>query len=171
MVEDIQDLLSKGKSTAGATPYKDVKTRIVEIYGQRPEDVYKVAKDLMLTGKPSQLARKLIQVVCPKHADMVGCCSEAMISGMWREKLPPLVRAGVADMSLGGGNLNSTLNTADSIYASSGEQAVVAIQLTAAAAAAAGGTSDEVAAYKRQQQQKNGGGSQQKKQLSGAEGR
>ena len=48
-----------------------------------------------MTGKPSQFAKRLINEICPKHPTLVGCCAADMISGMWKEQLPPLVRAAV----------------------------------------------------------------------------
>lgn len=58
VVEDLQDLFSKGKTAAGATAYYDTKQRVIELYGERPEDRWKAAKGMMLLDKkPSQLAR------------------------------------------------------------------------------------------------------------------
>ena len=88
VAEDMQDLLSEGKTAAGATAYKKLKTRILGVHGPRKEEIYKKAKGLMLTGKPSQLCRKLISTLCPKHPDLTNCCVEPVISGMWREQLP-----------------------------------------------------------------------------------
>merc|ERR1712219_14038 len=55
VVMELKDLLRKDKSQAGATPYKDLKDRIVETFGTKPEDAYQEAKDFLLNGKPSQL--------------------------------------------------------------------------------------------------------------------
>ena len=144
VIEDIQDILSRGKAAAGATAYKDAKSRILQLYGVRKEDRYKKAKGLMLTGKPSQLCRQLINELCPSHPTLEGCCAEATISGMWREQLPTAVRVKVADCELGGGNLQATLEIADNAHAT--------LQAGAGqgAAVAAVAADDEVAAFSRQ---------------------
>ena len=171
VIEDLEDLLVRGKVAAGNTAYFDVKTRILEIWGPRPEDVYKVAKSLVMTGKPSQLAKKLINTICPKHPTLVDCCSEPMISGMWRDKLPDVVRTAVANHSLAGGSLETTLRFADGIYASSLKPtgAIAAVK-PAAGGAPAGIDEEELAAFrkfqkgqkkKQQKQTTKGAGSQQ----------
>ena len=150
VVEELQDILAKGKTAAGATAYYDVKVRLIELYGQTPEDVYREAKGLELTGRPSQLATKLINKLCSKHPTLEDCCVEGVISGMWREKLPDVVRANVAHLSLGGGNLRNTLEVADRVYLS---------QLGGASAnvAAVNKSDDEVAAFKARKASGGGG--------------
>ena len=143
VVEDLQDIFSKGKVQAGATAYIDAKTRILELYAPRAEDKWKKAKDmLLLDEKPSQLCRKLIQVLCPKHPTMVDCCAEPIISGMWRDQLPPLVKAAVANLTLGNGKLDDTLRVADTAHAA-----------TKSGAAVAAVEEEEIAAFRRQQPQ------------------
>ena len=38
IVNELKDLLRKDQSDAGATPYKDLKDRILETFGTKPED-------------------------------------------------------------------------------------------------------------------------------------
>ena len=64
VVEDLEDIFSKGQTAAGATAYIDAKTRVLELYGPKPNDKYKMAKELVMTGKPSQYCRQLIQILC-----------------------------------------------------------------------------------------------------------
>ena len=127
VVEDIQDILSRAKTEAGVTAYFDAKFRILEIYAPRAEDKWKEAKEMVMTGRPSQLLKKLISHICPKHPKMEGCCAEDIISGIWREKLPPVVRARIADLSIGGGGLETICRVADACHASTqGVNAAVA---------------------------------------------
>ena len=139
VLEDIEDILRKGKATAGATAYKVAKDRILELYGPRPEEVYKKAKDLQMTSKPSHLCMQLINILCPEHPDLLNCCCEKVISGMWREQLPPVVKSAVANMQLGNGNLMDTLKHADAVFAANqGAAGVAAVEQQ----------QDEVAAFK-----------------------
>ena len=43
------------------------------------------------------------------------CCSEKIISSMWRKQLPDHVKAAVAGCRLGGGHLETTLRLADAV--------------------------------------------------------
>ena len=113
---ELKDLLRKDESEAGATPYKTLKVRILETFGPRPEDRYRKAKELVLTGRPSQLCKQLIDILCEK--DLTGCCCEGIISGMWRDQLPREVRAAVANLSIAKTHLEATLRHADAVYAS-----------------------------------------------------
>ena len=153
VVEDLEDIFSKGKTAAGATAYIDAKLRILHLYAPKPQDKWKIAKELMLTDKPSQLARKLIQALCPKHPTLEDCCVEPVISGMWRDQLPAMVKAAVANMSLAGGSMETTLNHADEVYASmkSGGAAVSAV------------AEEEVAAVKQSRTKQKGKPPQKKK--------
>ena len=103
----------KGKIAAGATAHFDAKKRILQLYGPKATDRYKQAMVLVMTDKPSQHCRKLINILCPKHPILVDFCAEPMISGMWREQLPALVRAVVANHELGDRKLQDTMDIAD----------------------------------------------------------
>ena len=114
-----------------------------------------------MTGQPSQFCRRLIQQLCPKHPDLVDCCVEPVISGMWREQLPSVVKAAVANHELCDGNLADTLKLADNVWASQ--------QVQGAVAAVGPAEAEEVAAFRRpqqQQQQRTGGQSQQGRRQS-----
>ena len=88
VIAELKDLLRKDKSEAGATPYKDIKDQILDTFGTKPEDAYTEAKDFLLHGKPSQLAKKIINKICEKHPNLEGCCSAGVITGMWRHTEP-----------------------------------------------------------------------------------
>ena len=87
IVSEIKDLLRKNQASAGETPYKDIKDSLLETFGQKRADAFAQADALVMTGKPSQLLHKLINILCKHHPDLVGCCAEGTITGMWRKKL------------------------------------------------------------------------------------
>ena len=159
VVEEVKDLLRKDQASAGASCYKDLKERILKLYGKKPEDRYQLAKALTMTGKPSQLAKALINTVCPAHPYLNGCCAEGQISGMWRDQLPDQVRIRVANHRLGGGQeiMENTLDLADSTFASLNSHrqvsAVARADLDTSADAPAL-QSGQVAALRREQQKK-----------------
>ena len=117
IIEEVKDLLSKGKASAGATPYKDIKDRLLEAYGPKPADAYRQAKKLQRSGKPSQFAKQLINILCPDHPNL-DCCLEGTVTALWQDKLPDPVLHQVASHRLGGGaaNMKATLALADAIY-------------------------------------------------------
>ena len=117
IIEEIKDLLSKGKASAGATPYKDIKLRLLEAYGPKPADAFRQAKKLQRSGKPSQFAKQLINILCPDHPDL-DCCLEGTVTALWQDQLPDPVLHQVASHRLGGGaaNMKATLTLADAIY-------------------------------------------------------
>ena len=100
VIDEVKDLLRKTKAQAGATPYKDLKDRVLETFALDPEDTYSKAKGMLMTGKPSQLLQSLINTLCITHPDLTACCSGGIISGMLREKLPSEVRQAVAGKSI-----------------------------------------------------------------------
>ena len=127
VVAEVKDLLRKSKAAAGATAYKDVKDRVMGAFGSKPEDDYAEAEALVLTGKPSQLLHKLINIVCKKHPFLENCCAAGQISGMWRNKLPTEVKRSIAGKSIiGEANMKDTCNTADSVHATLRSTAVSA---------------------------------------------
>ncbi len=116
IVNEMKDVLNKKKTDAGAaTIYKTMKARLTQQFGPRPADRFYQAENLPRTGKPSQHAKALINILCPKHPE-VDCCLEGTISGLWRKQLPEPVKFAVAGHELGGGKLEVTLQIADAAY-------------------------------------------------------
>ena len=63
VMPEIKDLLRKTETTAGDTPYKNLKERILAYFGPNDEDLYIKASQMTMTGKPSQMAKKLIDLL------------------------------------------------------------------------------------------------------------
>ena len=133
IVSEVKDLLRKNKASAGATPYKDLKDRILDTFGKKVEDAYAEAEALVLTGKPSQLLNTIINKICTSHPNLEGCCTAGVISGMWRKKLPTEVQQRIAGRSMQGKDaLRDIMQTADAVHATLAGATPVAA-LTAAA--------------------------------------
>ena len=78
--------------------------------------MYDRAAALTLVGKPSQLAMKIIGLLCENDPPLTGCCCHKTVSGLWRKQLPPAVKAAVASSKLNGSDLEQTLHIADDVY-------------------------------------------------------
>ena len=114
--EEVMEILSKPKSKAGDQPYFTLKTRLLELYGPKETEVYDRAVALTLTGKPSQLAVKIIGLLCENEPPLTGCCCHRTISGLWRKQLPPAVKAAVASSKFNASNLQQILRLADDVF-------------------------------------------------------
>ena len=66
--ETIKDLLIKEESEA-ATIYKECKERILKIFGPKPEQDVTLAMGLVMTGLPSQAAKRVKELVCKRNFD------------------------------------------------------------------------------------------------------
>ena len=156
VVAEVKDLLRKNKATAGATPYKDLKDRILETFAAKPEEVFDKLEAMIMTGKPSQLLNQMINTACPSHPYLENCCAAGMVSGMWRRKLPTEVRKQIAGMSIVGKDImRSTLTTADAVFTTG--QAIAAVSAAAldTSADAPALQQPQVAAYGRRNQNQN----------------
>ena len=75
-----------------------------------------MASQLILTTTPSALMKKMVDIVCPEHPKLQGCCSAALITGMWKQKLPKEVRSAIAGQSVKNGNFDNLLKLADAVH-------------------------------------------------------
>ena len=114
---EVKDLLIKKKSEVGTDIYKQLKLRLLHLFGPKTEDAFEEACSLVLTGKPSALAKRLIVLLCECKKPLDGCCCAKVVEALWKRQLPAIVRAGVAGRSLGK-ELEKVLDKADDIYAS-----------------------------------------------------
>ena len=148
--QELRDLLCKPRATILTTAYIDLKTRLIQMYGRKPGHGFREARKMVLVGKPSQLAKKLINTLCPSHPTLENCCSAGTVSELWRDQLPPEVRNAVANHSLEGGKLEDTLTLADSVFDSS----MGNVKKVAAVAIDDPPTEEEIAAIRKARQAK-----------------
>ena len=114
--EEVKGLLSLGKTAAGNEIYFKIKKELVELFGRKPEDAYTRAKNRVLSGKPSQLGKALINDLCKKDKKLDGCCCGDIIWGMFREKLPIVVRNHIAEMSFNKDTYKAIFTKADQVW-------------------------------------------------------
>lgn len=153
---EIKGLLRLNKDQAGTQPYKDAKDRLMQLFGPDESDAYEKATQLVLVGKPSQLAKKLADLLCKCQPPLkAGCCAAPSVIGMWKAKLPAQVKAAIAGKTLMGDQFEPTLKLADDVWKS-----VCAKPVSAITDGASGGSAadpDQLAAFN-----KRGGGKQNK---------
>ena len=116
--KEVKDLLMKSKAAAGTNIYKQLKTRLLEHFGPRVEDAFEEAAALVLVGKPSALAQRIITLLCKSAKPLENCCCEGTVMALWKRQLPPAVRAAIAGKSMAGeDNLRAVLKHADDVFA------------------------------------------------------
>ena len=114
--ETIKDLLIKEEDDIEAgTIYRDCKARILKIFGPKPEQDVTLALSLVMTGLPSQAAKRIRELICtaPKFADC-RCCP-AVVGKLWRDLLPQAVRYAVANYNLAT-DFDQAMDHADNVY-------------------------------------------------------
>ena len=99
VADEVKSLLRKDEADfPDKNAYKLLKTEVLRIFGPRPEDPIERALGRVMSGKPSQLARALVDDICKNELDC-RCCP-AIVSTLWKRHLPSNVRAGIASSVL-----------------------------------------------------------------------
>ena len=97
--------------------YKILKTEILRIFGPRPEEAVDRALGRVLVGKPSSLARALVNDLCQKELEGCTCCP-AIILALWRRHLPGNVRAAISHMEFNSTTFDAVCKLADDVFQS-----------------------------------------------------
>ena len=96
----IKDLCAKRQTDAGNDIYLQCKKRLLKVHGKKPEDDFTEALKITLDGgPPSDAAKKIVAKICKKAKPLEDCCCGPICSKIWRDLLPPLVRAQVAPLN------------------------------------------------------------------------
>ena len=117
VIDEIKPLLRKDETEfENNDSYKQAKVRIMEIFGQSDEEPFERAMGRVLTGKPSQLARAIVNDVCDRELN--GCCCHKWVGGQWKRNLPTDVKQHIADMPFTADNFNNIMKSADNAFGS-----------------------------------------------------
>ena len=126
--DECKPLMNKGESDfAENNGYKLLKQEVLRIFGPRLEDAMERALARVMTGKPSQLARALVNDLAKCPSQLNCTCCPGIISAMWKRQLPSNVRAGIAHMEFNQTNYNAILQLADDIHSATAIPAVSAV--------------------------------------------
>ena len=138
VVEDeVKELLTKKETEYPENnAYKLLKSKIIKIFGPKPEEAVSRALGRVLTGLPSQLARALVNDLC-KHDLQCDCCPDIILT-IWKRQLPGYVCAGIAHCTFSKATFDSVVSLADNIYTSNRPNPAVAAYSVAAVSSGSG---------------------------------
>ena len=149
---EIKSLLRLSKTEAGNDIYYKIKQELLELFGQKPEDSYIRAKNRVLTGKPSQLGKALVDDICDKKAKLDGCCCAKIVWGMFREALPIVIRNHIAQEPFNKDTYKEVFRMADKVWDSNIGPEPLPSRPVAATTVAASKDQPEVAAVQKSSQ-------------------
>ena len=148
---EVKSLFKIQKANAGNNLYFRIKKEILDLYGSKPEENFARAESRVLTGKPSQLGKLLIEDLCPGDVKLQGCHCNGTVWGMFRKQLPIAIRNHIADMPFTFDTYKEVFTKADQIYDSNKSAEPLPQRQIAAVTTPAANSSSEVAAIQRNQ--------------------
>ena len=125
---EVKDLLlvTKTQNTAainaeddGVGIYKKLKKRLLELFGPQKEEAFEEASQLVLTRKPSALAKRIMVLICRDNPPLKNCHCDTTVLALWKRQLPQQVKAAIAGEKFS----DQVLKRADAVYATTGNQA------------------------------------------------
>ena len=86
VTEEVMSFISLSEDELSATPYFDLKTELLKLYGPRPEDSFNKAISRVLVGKPSTLGKQVINDFCECKPQINCKCCSKIAFGIWQKK-------------------------------------------------------------------------------------
>ena len=124
VIDEVKPLLRRKETDfPEKNAYRLLKDEILRIFGPKPEAGVERALQRVLTGKPSTLARQLVNDL---NRDLNCANCAAVISTLWKRQLPGPVRSGIAKYKLTSDNFDEVCQDADDIFESNAHTPVVA---------------------------------------------
>ena len=112
--DEVKKILRKKETDLNGAGYKRLKDEIIRIFGPSQEADFERAMSRTLTGKPSQLARALVNDLCDDELE--GCHCSRFVVGLWKRQLPVAVRQGIAHLKFNHANFDQICQMADDIF-------------------------------------------------------
>ena len=126
-IDELKRLLRKKESEFPENDaYLRVKKEIFRIFGPSDEIHFQRAMSRVLSGKPSQLARALVNDLCDHELE--GCCCHRFIVGLWKRQLPSSVKQAISAEPFTKANFDNITKIADQNYESTRPQQIAAIK-------------------------------------------
>ena len=130
--EEVKWILRMQETDFGTDmPYLKLKNEIIKIFKPSQEADFERAMGRILSERPSQLARQLVNDLCDHK--LVGCCCKKFIVGQWKRQLPSSVKMAIAGMEFSAENFDAICEKADASYASTRPAGVPSSQVSALA--------------------------------------
>ena len=114
--EEVKTLLKITKANAGTDIYFRIKAELLDLFGKKPEDDYIRAKNRVLSGKPSQLGKALINDICTCQVKLQSGCCAKIIWVMYREALPVVIRNHIAELQFNKDTYRQIFQKSDQIF-------------------------------------------------------
>ena len=152
---EVKSLLKLNQVAAGNDIYFRIKKELLELFGQKPEDAYQRAKNRVMTGKPSQLGKAIIDDLTDGDLSCNNCART--VWGMFRESLPIVVRNHIADLPFTKDTYRDVFKKADQVWDSNRAAEPLPSRQVAAVVASTKPQEPSVAAIQRKNQNGQGG--------------
>ena len=120
IIEEVKPILRLDETEQGPHIYKDLKAEIVQLYGPKPEEAFKKAMALKMTGKPSAFGKQLLHIICPGSKPLDGCHCDKMVFGFWDAQLSPAIRTKLAGMTFDKNTYQNMFKIADQAFLANG---------------------------------------------------
>ena len=116
--DQVKSLLRKNEAAfPNKDAYRQLKQKILTIFGPSCEANFDRALQRTLTGMPSELARALVDDICKKELN--GCCCTGAVASLWKRALPLAVKQAVSHLEFNKDTFESVVAVADKVWASS----------------------------------------------------
>ena len=154
IIDEVKPILRLSEAEQGDHIYKDLKNEIIQLYGPKPEEAFKKAMALKMTGKPSAFGKQLLHIICPGSKPMEGCHCDKMIFGFWDAQLNSAIRTKLAGLEFNKDTYQEMFKLADQAFLANGGSArpqpsVVAAVTSSSPAPTASDDNPQVAAVSR----------------------
>ena len=119
VIDQVKHILRKEETdfAEAERPYKILKSEIIKIFKPPQEAAFERAMARVLSGKPSELARQLVNDLCQHQ--LKDCCCKTFIVGLWKRALPSSVKNAVASLEFNATNFDAIVQLADAVFESS----------------------------------------------------
>ena len=116
VTDQVKPLLRKEESDfTNKDAYLQLKKEVLRIFGPKPSAAVERALGRVLVGKPSDLARALVDDICSKQLTDCECCP-AVVEALWKRQLSGRIRAGIAGIKFSKDTFNEITQLADDIH-------------------------------------------------------
>ena len=89
---------------------------LIELFGAKPEDAYIRAKNRVMTGKPSQFGKLLIEDICTCPTKLASGCCAKIIWGMYRDGIPVIIRNHIAQLDFNKNTYKQIFKISDQVF-------------------------------------------------------
>ena len=118
ILDELKPLLRLTKADAGPQPYKDVKSELLDIYGQKDEQACARAASRKLTSRPSALGKQLIHDICPGSRPFQSCHCARVVWWFFINQMPQVIKTQLADKKFNATTYKDVFKLADDVYES-----------------------------------------------------